>query len=641
MIRKNKLLLSSSILTLAASISCFALGFASWSGQANSDSKETTLNVEVDDVKYAGFSDLLSKNTIRFDAPTTDNVGRVVYTNDIGGEQLTIDVTGTLLNYSQVGSISISGSIDNNHLNPFNIAKSYHYIEEPDFEELTRKPTVANPTAEGSYWTSDYDAVNDSRDFEIIASFKWGSFFNYKNPSIFFDSTDTNIENKSGNQYEEDAVKSILAQIHSLNQAVYTLHLSVNAFSYTVSFASSDTPTASNLPGSITDIAPGSSFTVPATVPSATGYDFIGYSYTKNNTTAEYEAGSSYNINDLAALDSTVNAFTLYTVFSAKQFTLTMTVGKNESAKYSISGLTTVSQTTISASGSKTETVRTGDVINFTVSASSSSYTVGNTSYSTGTLSKNGNNYTVIGNGNCTISVADATGGGGTCLLPNELVTMADGTQKEIQYVQAGDMIAAFNHETGDIDFVPVTFNEKEEIDWFNIVHLEFSDGNDIGVITEHGFFDLDTMKYEYIDEYNYMNFIGHRFYAINKDYSKKIVELKRAYITLEHTEVFELPSFYHLNFFADGILSMPGGIKGLFNIFEYGEDLKYDEEAYNRDIELYGLFTYEDLAPLGVTEIMFEAYAGKYLKVALGKGILTEEYLAYLIERYGGFTEP
>ena len=84
----------------------------------------------------------------------------------------------------------------------------------------------------------------------------------------------------------------------------------------------------------------------------------------------------------------------------------------------------------------------------------------------------------------------------------------------------------------------------------------------------------------------------------------------------------------------------MPGGITGLFNIFEYGNDLKYDEEAYNRDIELYGLFTYEDLAPLGVTEIMFEAYAGKYLKVALGKGILTEEYLAYLIERYGGFTD-
>ena len=166
--RKNKFLLSTAILTLAASISCFAIGFASWSGQTNSDSKETTLNVEVDDVQYAGFDNLLSKNTIRFDAPTTDNVGRIVYTSDIGGEQLTIDVTGTLLNYSQVGSISISGSIDSAHLSALNLAKSYHYIAEPVFEELTRKATVAHPTADGSYWTSDHDTVNDTRDFEII-----------------------------------------------------------------------------------------------------------------------------------------------------------------------------------------------------------------------------------------------------------------------------------------------------------------------------------------------------------------------------------------------------------------------------------------------------------------------------------------
>ena len=84
----------------------------------------------------------------------------------------------------------------------------------------------------------------------------------------------------------------------------------------------------------------------------------------------------------------------------------------------------------------------------------------------------------------------------------------------------------------------------------------------------------------------------------------------------------------------------MPGGITGLFNIFEYADNLQYDQEKYAEDIAIYGLFTYEDLAPLGVSEIMFEAYAGQYLKVALGKGILTEEYLEYLIERYAHFTD-
>ena len=129
---------------------------------------------------------------------------------------------------------------------------------------------------------------------------------------------------------------------------------------------------------------------------------------------------------------------------------------------------------------------------------------------------------------------------------------------------------------------------------------------------------------------------MGHRFYTEEGE----TAVLTKAYVKEEWTECYELPTFYHLDFFTEGILSMPGGIKGLFNIFEYGEDLKYDEEAYQRDIETYGLFEYEDLAPYGVTQEMFDAYAGKYLKVALGKGVLTEEYLAYLIERYGQYTD-
>ena len=227
-------------------------------------------------------------------------------------------------------------------------------------------------------------------------------------------------------------------------------------------------------------------------------------------------------------------------------------------------------------------------------------------------------------------------GGGGSCLLPDTLITMADGSQKAVKNIIAGDMVRVFNHETGHIDVAPITFNDYDAARLMNVVYLNFSNGKSVGVIYEHGFFDLDTMRYEYITESNYHNFIGHRFYT---EEGQSAILLS-AEIREEMTDCYSPTSFYHFDYFVEGMLSMPGGITGLFNIFEYGNDLKYDEEAYNHDIETYGLFTYEDLAPLGVTEIMFEAYAGKYLKVALGKGILTEEYLAYLIERYGGFTE-
>ena len=223
-----------------------------------------------------------------------------------------------------------------------------------------------------------------------------------------------------------------------------------------------------------------------------------------------------------------------------------------------------------------------------------------------------------------------------SCLHPNTIITMSDGTQKAVRDIQQGDMVLVFNHETGQLDVTPITFNDHDEATLMNVIYCNFSNGKTVGVIYEHGFFDLDTMRYEYIREDNYSKFIGHRFYT--EEGGEAI--LTSVDVRAEYTECYSPTSFFHFDYFVEGMLSMPGGITGLFNIFEYGEDLKYDEDSYNHDIETYGLFTYEDLAPLGVTEIMFEAYAGKYLKVALGKGILTEEYLAYLIERYGGFTE-
>lgn len=86
----------------------------------------------------------------------------------------------------------------------------------------------------------------------------------------------------------------------------------------------------------------------------------------------------------------------------------------------------------------------------------------------------------------------------------------------------------------------------------------------------------------------------------------------------------------------------MPGGIEGLFNIFEVdGETMMYNQEFFLRDIEIYGLFTYEEFAELfPIPEFMFEACGGQYLKVAIGKGLLDYERLGYLIERYATFFE-
>ena len=91
---------------------------------------------------------------------------------------------------------------------------------------------------------------------------------------------------------------------------------------------------------------------------------------------------------------------------------------------------------------------------------------------------------------------------------------------------------------------------------------------------------------------------------------------------------------------FVSVLGAMPGGIDGLFNIFEVDkETMMYDAEAMAADIAQYGLYTYEEFNALyNVPEVMFDACGGQYLKVALGKGLITEEGLQNLIDRYSVF---
>ncbi len=228
-----------------------------------------------------------------------------------------------------------------------------------------------------------------------------------------------------------------------------------------------------------------------------------------------------------------------------------------------------------------------------------------------------------------------ATAPAASCLIEGTLVTTATCKKVPVESLKAGDELLVFNHESGKLDIAPVLFNDSESESEYEIINLEFSNGNKVKVISEHGFFDLDLMKYVYIDAYNYKDFIGHSFYSIDNFNNKVITKLNKAYLTTERCKVYSPVTKYHLNYFVEDILSMPGGITGLFNIFDYNDDLKYDEETKNRDIEKYGLFTYDDFKYLVPLE-MFNAFPTPYLKVAIGKGLLTWEDLYYYIERYG-----
>ncbi len=272
-----------------------------------------------------------------------------------------------------------------------------------------------------------------------------------------------------------------------------------------------------------------------------------------------------------------------------------------------------------------TSKVSMNGIVYFTFTYSNNGQGTSQSCQLNGTAITANTNYTITNNSKIVISSS-------SCVIEGTLVTLADGTTTAVENIQAGDLIKVFNHETGCWDVSYVMFNDAEELANYKVINLNFSDGTYIGIVSEHGFFDMDLLQYVYIDEDNYQDYIGHRFYSVNG-----IVVLESANITIEYTRVYSPVTAVHLNLITNGLLSMPGGVPGLFNIFEYDEDLKYNEAKMNQDIETYGLLDYsyfEDLIPYDV----YVAFNGKYLGIAMAKGILTEEDLLYYIERYSQY---
>lgn len=87
-------------------------------------------------------------------------------------------------------------------------------------------------------------------------------------------------------------------------------------------------------------------------------------------------------------------------------------------------------------------------------------------------------------------------------------------------------------------------------------------------------------------------------------------------------------------------MLSMPGATEGLINIFDVDSaTMSYNQVAMANDIATYGLYTYAELnAIIPLPLDMFNAVNGQYLKVAIGKGLITLDEIEYLIDRYTSF---
>ncbi len=233
-------------------------------------------------------------------------------------------------------------------------------------------------------------------------------------------------------------------------------------------------------------------------------------------------------------------------------------------------------------------------------------------------------------------SYKTGSSGGDSCIVEGTLVMLQDGTQKPIEELEMGDMLAVFNHETGRYEYAPLLTNvhANTPAQEYEVLTLYFSSGKQIRIVGEHGFFNKELNKYIYIRKDNVYDFIGHRFAAVEYTDGKMTgvtVTLERVEFTTENVVICNPASVWHINLVAGDMLTLSAG---MVNLFEYDETMKYDEELMAADIEQYGLYTYEDFKEY-VTMEVFEAFPFKYYKVAVGKGLYTYEQILWLLDFY------
>ena len=229
----------------------------------------------------------------------------------------------------------------------------------------------------------------------------------------------------------------------------------------------------------------------------------------------------------------------------------------------------------------------------------------------------------------CNGTLTEASSG---CVTPDTLVTLADGTQKEIQHVTYEDQLLVWDFVNGEYTAMPAIVVRNHGFGDYRVLTLNFSDGTTIDVIAEHGFFDVDLNEFVMIGEENVADYVGHRFVKADGDFTTVVLESYS--VKEEYTVAYSILTAVHYNCVLGDMFTLTPNVIGgnYFMPFEVGEEMKFDADKMQADIEKYGLFTYEEFAGL-VTEEQFYALNAPYVKVAVGKGIITMDDLYRIIE--------
>lgn len=205
-----------------------------------------------------------------------------------------------------------------------------------------------------------------------------------------------------------------------------------------------------------------------------------------------------------------------------------------------------------------------------------------------------------------------------SCLSAGTKITMPDGTEKNIEEIEAGDFILAFDHELGCFVGSEVHFVYRSDTP-ARAFTVSFSDGGELSVVGEHDLFEKESMKYVTVTDKNASQFVGRHFYSA---YLKAFVELTGVKYETKMTDYYSIYTSRTLNCIANGMLNVADDVDYMLNIYEFDEELKADGHVLMNDIKKFGLFTaYENF---GYSHQEYSDWNIKYVSIVFGKGLRT-----------------
>ena len=341
--------------------------------------------------------------------------------------------------------------------------------------------------------------------------------------------------------------------------------------------------------------------------PTKTGYTFVNWTYNGNVITANSVVTIAGN-------------HTLTATWKVNYYTITVSESGAD-VKVTVGSVVYATETSISVAYGSAVTVSFSSTYSDYKDLSCTFDGVSITSGSTQTMPAK----------NITIS-ASSTEVTESCFAKGTLITLPNGGTKRVEELKLGDSILSYDHATG-------TFVEREigfiyyEFGRTLVTNLYFSDGSSLTVINMgHGLFDATLGRYVLVAADNVEQFVGDSFVVADSVSGTLKTVTLTAYHTYEgYTERYDLVTYGEFNCIANNFLVCSDILVNVCNTFDFTEDFVYDMEKMQQDLATYGVYTYEEWSGY-LTEEEFLAFKGSYFKVAVEKGLISQEEILHLL---------